>query len=325
MAWLIVGAYITGITVAAAGTVAGVRPWWPVAVAVLVNAAAVTGLLVVSGDPLPWWAALAIGAAGPVAAALVLSVLPVPVVNPLQTWPVGSAVGVYTFLCVRGRPWWAWGGQVCIMAVCVGWATTTGQGTAYGLVISVISIGPLLMGTVFAYTIRPYATTIFRLRREATRQIADEAAAAAALSERDRQLHRLDELARPLLERIATGRPLDRDEMLQCRLLEAHLRDALRAPGLADPLITSAAQAARARGVEVVLLDDHGLDTAADDVRRRVVLAVADELHRAQSGSVTARILPPGRAQTASVLVSADAGTHRVEFGPDGHRVGPSA
>ncbi|WP_160097513.1 tripartite tricarboxylate transporter TctB family protein, partial [Rhodococcus sp. T7] len=232
-AWVIVSIYIGGTALAAAGTLDGVSSVFPIALAVIVNAASAIALIAVSGDPLPWRATTAITLAGPASCALVLAALPVPITSPLQTWPIGAATAVYTFMCVRGRTWPAWAGLLGIVTVCVVWSQVTGQGAIHGITMSAISAGPLLMGTFFAYTIRPSAKAIFQLREESTRQIADEAAAAARLSERDAQLNRLDTLARPMLERISTGTPLSTEEMLQCRLLEAHLRDTLRAPALA--------------------------------------------------------------------------------------------
>ncbi|MFD6674871.1 hypothetical protein ACFWDA_10925 [Rhodococcus zopfii] len=91
--------------------------------------------------------------------------------------------------------------------------------------------------------------------------------------------------------------------------------------------------AARRHGVEVFLLDDHGMDGAEPAVQERVRGAVADELAAVADGSVTVRVLPPGRAAMVSVLVSGDVvcgdTVRRAEFGPDGHRrkgpVGSSA
>ncbi len=135
-------------------------------------------------------------------------------------------------------------------------------GAMYGVSLTVINAGPVLMSTFFAYTIRPQARVIYELREQSTQRIASASASAAILEERDAQLDRLDVLARPLLERVASGVPLTTTERQECELLEAQLRDSLRATGLQQTDVIDAVRAARNRGVEVVLLDDHGMDGA---------------------------------------------------------------
>ncbi|MFD1814530.1 hypothetical protein [Rhodococcus gannanensis] len=299
----------------------GVSAFWPICVALVVCVLGAVALIRVPGDPVPLRYSIALAATGPIACGLVLGVLPVPISSPLQIWPLGAITAIYAFMGVRGRTDFAWLGMLATIATCVVWATLTGQGPAYGLAMSIINVAPLLMSTLFAFTIRPAARNIFALREQTTRRAAAEAADSAILEERDRQLRRLDELARPILERIAAGEPLDEQDRLACRLLEAHLRDGVRAPILVDPAVVAAARATRARGIEVVLLDDGGMDAVQPTVRRRFLDSVADALNGSEGGKVTVRVLPPGRAVMATVLCSSPRGDHRTEFGPDGHAV----
>lgn len=301
-----------------------VSAFWPEAVAVLVVTGGAVALLRVVGDPLPLPATLVLTGIGPFSCALVLAVLPAPVTSPLQTWPIGASTAIYTFMCVRGRTWYAWLGFAAMVGVVVAWSVHTGQGAGSGIAMSAVSLAPVLMATFFAYTIRPDARAIFELREQTTCRVVAEAADSAVLEERDRQLRRLDELARPLLERIGTGVELTAADRLACQLLEAHLRDTLRAPALAQDTLVATTRAARTRGVEVILLDDHGMDTAGAAARNRLLTLVADELDTAVDGTVTVRILPPGREAAATVLASSAAGVRRIEFGPDGLPVRPS-
>lgn len=296
----------------------GISEFWPVALAVLVVSLAAVTLVRVPGDPMPPGATWLLTACGPVACGLVLAVVPIPVATPLQTWPLGAVTAIYAFMGVRGRTGYAWLGMVATIVTCVVWATLTGQGAAHGLGMSVINLAPLLMSTFFAYTVRPAARDIFALRARTTRRVTAEAVDAAILEERDRQLRRLDAQARPLLERIASGEVLTDDERLACRLLEAHLRDSVRAPALSDPAVIAAAHCARARRIEVDLLDDGGLDTAPAPARRELLDHLARELAESEEGSITIRVLPPGRAVIATLLCTCSKGVRRVEFGPDG-------
>ncbi|MFI6430458.1 hypothetical protein [Rhodococcus oryzae] len=291
--------------------------WAELAAWLVVSAGAIT-LVRIAGDPLPFRPAVAMALAGPIALNLVLSVVPVPVDGLLQTWPLGAGTAILAYMCVRGRIALGWLGMTAMLGSCVLWAMRTGQGAGYGLGMSAINMAPLLMATFVAYTVRPAAKEIFELREQTVRRVAAEAADSAVLEERDRQLRRLDELARPLLDRIATGVELDGDERIACRLLEAHLRDILRAPGLSGPIVSAAARAARGRGVEVVLLDDRAVDDggAAPD---RFLGMVAAELAAATDGAITVRVLPPGRTTMATVLASSADRVRRTEFDHDGH------
>ena len=61
------------------------------------------------------------------------------------------------------------------------------------------------------------------------------AAQAAALRERDAQLGRLDDDTRDMLERIAAGEEFTAADVHRCRLIQARLRDGIRAPSLDAP------------------------------------------------------------------------------------------
>jgi hypothetical protein len=205
------------------------------------------------------------------------------------------------------------------------WAELTGQGAGNGIAISAINVAPLLMSTFFSWTIRPAARGIYELREQTTIQVAADAADLAVLEERERQLHQLDALARPLLERITAGEDLSDTACTECRLLEAHLRDTLRAPILTTPNVAEAARAARARDVEVILLDDHGMNESPEAVRDRIFGAVADLLCDATNGMITVRVLPPRRKSLVTVLYDDDNDVRRFEFGHDGAPVASAA
>ena len=229
-AWAIAVLFLFSLTLLAVTSWGTIQNRWPVVVALLITAGAVAGLLAVRPDPLPTGATIAMTAAGPVSCALVLAVLPVPRTSAAQTWPFAAGVAVATYMCVRGRTLAAWIDVLGMIAVALTWSLSTGQGVGPGITISIFNLGPLAMGTVFAYTLRPAARTIVELREQATERIAEQAATAASLEERDSQLRQLDRLVRPTLDKIARGDPVDASTRLECALLEAELRDSLRAP-----------------------------------------------------------------------------------------------
>ncbi|MFF0818556.1 hypothetical protein ACFYVR_25920 [Rhodococcus sp. NPDC003318] len=278
-------------------------------------------MLLAPGDPLPLRHTMFTAAACAVAVNLMLAVTPAPFHGYLRLWPLPATAALLSFLCARGRTAWAWTAMAAVVTSCAAWAVGTGQGVAHAVTICLPGLAPLLMATFFAATIRPAVHQIFALRTNATLRVAAEAADAAVGEERDRQLARLDELARPMLDRIAARLPLAGPELTTCVLLEAHLRDTLRAPALAGPAITEAARRARTLGVEVILLDDHGLDDADERVRDRVLAGIATIVGGIDTGRVTVRILPPHRPLVATVLHADDDRTVRFEFDPDGRSV----
>ena len=286
----------------------------PPALAVLVCTFAAFTLIAVPGDPLPLWATILLVVTGAVSSALVFSVLPAPFPGGTATWPLGMSTVIFVFMCVRGRTLAAWIGSVCTIATATVWTYATGQGITAGLAMSAVNAVPVLMSTYLAFTLRPSARSIYRLRAISLQHSAEQAASAAALEKRDAQLDRLDALARPLLERIATGETLDLGERQTGVLLEARLRDGLRAPALQDPQVVDAADAARRRGVDVVMLDDHGMDGVSPEEQTRIRHAVAGELDSVSHGSVTVRVLPPGRRALVTILVRGDT-VRRIELG----------
>lgn len=314
VAYVVTFAIVAWATRPAEGLVAETIAW-------LVVSVGAVAIIRAPGDPIPllWTAYLTV--VGPISVGLLLLVVPVPIDGLLQLWPLAASTAIYTFMCVRGRTPWAWAGVLAMIATCMAWSTLTGQAATYGLAISAVNLAPVAMSTFFALTIRPAARDIFALRSQAIARAAAEAADSAVLDERDRQLARLDALARPLLQRLADNEPLAEQDEQACALLEAHLRDSLRAPTLAVPGVATAAHAARSRGVEVVLLDDHALDTAPHPARERILSAVVNALERAASGTLTIRILPPRRHALATIVYSTPEGIVRSEYGHDGHPV----
>lgn len=315
---VVVGAFIATFLLLALTTAPTAKSLWAETSAWIVVSAAAVTLIRTAGDPLPYRTTLALMLAGPISLNLVFAVVPIPIDGLLQLWPLSAATAIYTYMCVRGRTWWAWLGMTATLASCAWWAQRTGQGAGYGLGISVINLAPLLMATFFAWTIRPAARDIFALREQTIIRVAAEAADTAILDERDQQLRRLDNLARPLLEHLATDEDITDEQQRACTLLEAHLRDTLRAPVLDTAAIAAAARAARARGVDVILLDDHGMDQTADPAREQILTAVIAALTEATDGTLTVRVSPPQRDALLTILHRRSDDTTRSEYGQDG-------
>ncbi|MBB3036588.1 hypothetical protein [Hoyosella altamirensis] len=299
----------------------GIRHIWIIVVAWVLLSGAVAGVMLLPGDPLPLKSALALAFTAPIASVLVLSQLPVPVAHAGQLWFHPFLVAYLVFMCVRGAVGCAWAGMLIQTLTVVAWASMTGQGGVVGFALTAMNLVPLLMATFFAYKVRPVARAIVVLREEANERAAQQAAALAASDERDRRLADVDALVRPMLEHIASGAPLTAADREECLLLDAELRDGIRGSSLVGHHVIAAARAARQRGVCVTLLDDGGLDAGNEVLAGIVRSQLCRVLDAAHSGSVAARVLPPGRSILATVLSRDGERESRVEVDLMGHVV----
>ncbi|WP_207837809.1 hypothetical protein [Williamsia soli] len=311
---VIIGAVVVAMAFGAAMSVEGISPLWPVVIVVLIMATATIALVAVPNDPLPLAPAILMALAPPVSAAILLSVVPVPLATSNQVWISGYATLIYVFMCLRGRILLAWLSVAASVAVHAWWAAATDQGIWAGAQVPLYNAGALLAVTLIALAIRKTTRSILLFRAQARQRAADASMILAAGQERNARLAELDELARPLLLRIATGEPLTAAERQACELLEAHLRDQLRAAALVSPVTAAAARAARARGVEVTLIDDGGLDFTYEEMRNWVHVVVTAALQDARDGHVRVRVLPAGRDHVVTVYRSGSSGTERIRI-----------
>lgn len=317
-AWLILACYLAAMVTVTVATVQHVTTVWPAVLATAVLIAATIALVTVPGDPLPHPATIALTAAGPLACALFLAVTPPLAQFSLQTWVHGGGTAIYCFMNVRGRriaPWIGLAGMIAVFAL---WAANTGQGAMSGILLVAIDAAPLAMAALLSFTLRPTAKAVFSLRTQTTAQIAEFSSDAAASDERTRQLRHLDNLVRPLLERIAKGTELNEAERTECALLEAHLRDRLRAPILMTLELDDAAYQARTRGVEVVFIDDRGPHDLNEDLAGALYATASEALRTAHTGQVCVRVLPVGRPIIASILTWDEHETRLQEIDRDG-------
>ena len=263
-----------------------------------------TAAILVTGDaadPMPLTRTVSVLLLAAVAATLMYFHIPGDNVGPFAHWHLGAITLLLIVLVARGRTAWAWAGYALMTVVSVFWALQVGLTIGDGLLLVSRHAGTLLAGTLFSVGLRHSSRNLDDLYRDRSRRQAFLAQTGATASERQAQVARLNAMARPSLERLT--RPdavteFQRDELL---LVEASLRDAIRARCLfVEPLI-GATWAARSRGVQVVLLDDSGDRQPASVVRAAAI--VGGELDRLTHGRLTVRVLPPGRPEFATIMV----------------------
>lgn len=318
--WIVVGAFL-----AAVWTVVGYQSWetssWVPMLAAVVLSCTVVVIVRAYGDPLPVLPTLVALITGPLVSALALLQTPADLApSVLLMWIHGGPTAVYCFTAVRGRFAAAFAGAAAMAVVFGFWGQATGQTFMGGISRMIIDAAPLTMSILFALVLRPTASSVFRLRQQTLERVAQTSADLAADEERTHQLDTLNALARPLLQRIASGEELSDTERTECALLEAHLRDRLRAPLMSELKLDKLAYEARLRGVDVTFIDDSHLDddpvvVALDDrVTSELARIAADVLTRAEAGRVFVRVSSPERPIAASVLLRGDDASVRYEF-----------
>ncbi len=278
-------------------------------IAYALTGAAGAAVLIPRHDPLPPAATALIVLAGPAAVVTTQIAPPAHFVHH-ASWILMAYAYALALLVVRGRIGAAWIGVAAALGVFAGIdaGPLDGAGAAAGIVLAV---------TGFAVYMRPTLRSFHQARAEVARHAGAEARTAAQDRERRSQLAYLDRTARPMLERIAAGAALTDAQRAECSLLEAQLRDRLRAPGFATAEMAEAARRARSLGVTVTLLDDGGLDAVPGAVRDRVLEIAIAAVDAAIDGRITVRALPPGRDLLATIVAQSEY-PQRIEIAPDG-------
>ncbi|WP_166791843.1 sensor histidine kinase [Cryobacterium frigoriphilum] len=273
-------------------------------------------------------------------------------------WHVGAVTVILLILVARGRWKAAWSCYLGLAGSTVVWALANALDPLTGLPTMVHHAVILVAGTLLVLGLGRMEGALTGLAAQLAAADAAEATLTAATRERALQLARVNTLARPALQRVARGILLTDAERADCLLVEATMRDAIRGRCLfVDPVI-AAARAARIRGVEVSLLDDHGdhdahdahhahhahddddddhahdddddrhdahgSDSQSDRAHRAriasIAAIVAGELNATMRGSFTARVLPAGRPYLATIVIDDidDVEQRMLVIAPDG-------
>jgi len=299
------------------------RAPWPSFVALVLIS---VGALIVTRpkpDPLPWPDTLAVIGIVCASALVVSWYLPQSGELGREAWHLGAATWLLFFLALRRRARVAWLGMVLLTAITVWWGISIGQSAVFGLTLLQTHMGILLVATLFASSLRRTARIINTLTARSVVAAAVVAGADAGQEIRLQRVAELAALAVPQLELIASGAPLNDDDRRMFQSVEAQLRDGVRGRSLVVPAVAAAAQDARARGVTVNLLDDRGAPLPSHDAMLRLVDAVTSALLATTQGTVTARMLPEGRAVAVTILSDDGVQIHRASLDEVGEYITP--
>ena len=217
-------------------------------------------------------------------------------------WSLGSGWLLCILILLRQGPWAAWTGMLVLGLTTSLWAAQSGQDP--------MVVVDLMLGQIIALTIWTFASwwskvilTAIGENQLRSRNVEVLLLTTSAVeSTLNQRLAEVSHRARPLLERLASIESLDPDTRMAATLLEGELRDEIRARLLCREDVVQAARTARERGVEVVLLDDHGASPIPDRVLDRVCARGIEALNGATGGRAVLRLLPPGRRYIATIV-----------------------
>ena len=238
-------------------------------------------------------AALVVAAAG-VANVLVLFQIDFAGWPGYAAWCLGAGAAVCCGLIARERPRQAWAGLALIIAVIGIWTLNTGREPIIIITLGAGQLFPLLIWHLTA-----------RISIDITARTAASEAAGAEITAQRRAHQESETLMRqamtsvrrrvePLLTAIADGAPITAGMRTRARMLEAELRDERRAPFFTGTRVITAARVARARGIDVILLDDRGTGNGlTDDAQKTIINQAIRALDDARRGQVVIRLLPP--------------------------------
>ena len=236
---------------------------------------------------------LAVGLSLP---ALVNLTLPENFLGTTATWYVTGVATLMAITAIRQHKAIAWIGTVSLVVqvfVIGGFGAlfNTGLGGAVALVAA---------GHALSVGLQNSAKQRELYLETAKATEAATAADSAARQERSKRITTTLQGTLPMLKIIASGNLTDKDRQ-DAKLLEAELRDEIRGRNLVAPILKTAIKSARLRGVEVVLLDEGGLDGAPEALKEQITSRLASELEGISEGRVAIRARQIGEARVTFV------------------------
>lgn len=230
---------------------------------------------------------------------LVNNNLPTHQIDNYSVWYVAAIGFLMGVTAVRQHKWIAWVGFFLMLLELVVWAGPEAIFRS-GLTGSFLLV---FAGHALSVGIASASKSIAQFNEQTLMLETEKAATTAARIERQALVSKALNGAVPMLQLIRNQHgDLSESQKLDSRMLEAALRDEIRGRGLMNDLIRTAALEARRRGVEVIILDEGGLDKVADEQREEILATVADAIANVGEGRITLRA--PAEDQWKVTLVA---------------------
>lgn len=220
--------------------------------------------------------------------------------TPYSTWYVMGVATLMAATAVRQQLAIAWIGTFLLILQVINWGgVIVGiQAGLLGATMVVFAGHAISVGLAKAYrdTMAFNEETLEFEKQKITNAVASEV--------RRSRLEKALAGALPMLNLIkeSKGRLSD-SEKLSARLLEAELRDEIRGRDFMSEEIKAAIRAARARGVEVVVLDEGGLADLNSNEKSILLDQIVSAILKVQEGRLTLRA-PQGESWKATLVAS---------------------
>jgi len=253
--WILLGSFVAvnlAIAVLAGGP--AMRDGHGIATLILLTGAAALTVLS-ERDPLDLWRVLVIIGLIVICTFLMLEQLLITGAGGFLSWNYNASNFILFGFALRGRIGWAWIGLAIVSVITAAWSLTATHSLWQGFYLTYGEVGALLAGTFFAVVLRTAANGVMTLQAVRRQRVGEEHLRAETERERAVQLALVRQRVIPVLTAIATGQ-VSSAQRQEHGLLEAVLRDEIRGARLTVDPLASAVRAARARGIDVVLLDD---------------------------------------------------------------------
>ena len=215
-----------------------------------------------------------------------------------QSWYVGGIGVLMVILVVRQRLVYGWLGTVIMVAEVS--IRDGSEALIGGGIVGAVMLVTAAHGLSWSQRQSMKAAEVHRLTM--LQNHSERVSLTANRTSAHFRLQRTLQSAMPVLALIQKKKGnLTRAEAKQAVILEAGLRDQIRAKGLMDDELVKAVNKARERGVEVQLIDDGGMAGLTDKEKRGFFEKLVESLDDLNSGKVVIRSVE-GEEWTISML-----------------------
>ncbi len=229
-------------------------------------------------------------------------------------WFVDSGAVVLMVLLHSRHGRLAWAVMGAVLCIVLADSVTQGSSLAAGLELVVRPIAILLAATFLSVPLNLLQPRIDALRAKSRRLLDEQTFRATSIIQRQSEAVRLQSLAGPLLETLARAEELSGAQVAECIALEGLLRDQARGNRLSRGELSVAASRARQTGIDVMLLDDSdGEGVTATDILD-ITAWMSGHLSEMAEGQFVGRILPAGRSELATIVMTDSAGPSIMSF-----------
>jgi hypothetical protein len=221
-------------------------------------------------------------------------------VDPYSTWYVGGMSALLGVLAARGQSIQAWlaAGGVITLVVLEDGLAKLGEVGIEGMLILIGA------ASATAFALKRADGEVLELQQAEIASESSIISSKAAAEERRTRLQNVLERVLPSLSFISANKgKLSQEQKRKLVQLEASLRDDIRGRFLLNEGVREAAASARARGVEVLILDEGGLSEVGESQLSHILDKVVSALNSVSAGKVVIRS-PRGEKWLVTIMAT---------------------